>query len=422
MIINFFTSPAHKKTRWLGGAMILVTMLILTKAVLLDIVYVNKMFEKNRIITPWGEKIKSGNLSVDYTIEETLGDIQRLGLNTVNVPVQIDIASLTSSDMTLNIESEQKAVRLIKLLRYKGINVILEPYPYIKNGELYETELRPDDLNTWFNNWKNKILAKLIKDIANPYKVYAFCVGSSYDKFESAHDQWIDVVDYVRKSYKGKITYRTNWWYTAQWANSNETYTAKASNPIFDKIDFISVAAYFELTGNDENSIDNLVASIHGSQICNRDQDIFSELKNISNKWNKPIFFGELGFPKRYKASVHPWNPSPTDVKNEEEQANCFTAYRTVFEKESWNMGFSIFAIGKNDEAKNYYPSDQSIEVISNWYRLNNTKTSFQRDFEQQDKFDERDSFGNTIIRLGQANRIETPITRLVFDRDCDSG
>jgi hypothetical protein len=59
-------------------------------------------------------------------------------------------------------------------------------------------------------------------------------------------------------------------------------------------------------------------------------------------------------------------------VKNDEEQANCFRAYRTVFEKESWNMGFSIFAIGKNDDAKNYYPSDHSIEVIRNWYRLTN--------------------------------------------------
>jgi 2-dehydropantoate 2-reductase len=45
------------------------------------------------------------------------------------------------------------------------------------------------------------------------------------------------------------------------------------------------------------------------------------------------------------------------------------------------------------------------------------TKTSFQRDFEQKDKFDERDLFGNTIIRLGQANDVETPITKLVNDK-----
>lgn len=28
-----------------------------------------------------------------------------------------------------------------------------------------------------------------------------------------------------------------------------------------------------------------------------------------NDKWNKPIFFGELGFPKIDGASIHPWNP-----------------------------------------------------------------------------------------------------------------
>lgn len=45
------------------------------------------------------------------------------------------------------------------------------------------------------------------------------------------------------------------------------------------------------------------------------------------------------------------------------------------------------------------------------------TKTSFQRDFEQKDKYDERDLFGNTIIRLGQANKVVTPITNFVNDK-----
>ncbi len=56
---------------------------ILVKMVLIDVIYVGKQYEKHRIVTPWGEKIKSGNLSVDYSIEQTLVDIDRLGLNTV---------------------------------------------------------------------------------------------------------------------------------------------------------------------------------------------------------------------------------------------------------------------------------------------------------------------------------------------------
>lgn len=45
------------------------------------------------------------------------------------------------------------------------------------------------------------------------------------------------------------------------------------------------------------------------------------------------------------------------------------------------------------------------------------TKTSFQRDYEQSKKLDERELFGDTIIRLGETLGIQTPITRLVNDK-----
>lgn len=43
-------------------------------------------------------------------------------------------------------------------------------------------------------------------------------------------------------------------------------------------------------------------------------------------------------------------------------------------------------------------------------------KTSFQRDFENRDKPDERDIFANTILRLAQQSGIETPVTRELRD------
>lgn len=351
----------------------LIISVILVKEVLIDVVYIGKQYEKNRIITPWGEKIKSGNLSVDYSLEQAFIDIEALGLNTVNVPIRIDIPSLTANTATINTESEKKAIQLIKKLRYQGINVILEPYPYIKNGELYETQLNPDDKNEWFRNWKEGVLNPLIQDIAKPYKVYALCIGSNFDKFEKEYAFWIDVANFVRTNYQGRITYKTNWWYTAEWNTEkdglHDTYTAKLNNPVLEEVDFISVAAYFELTDQDTNTVENLVSSIHSTQIFSRHQNIFEELKNLSSQWNKPVFFGELGFPKRNKAMVHPWNPEPSTMLNEQEQANGFQAYKVVFEKESWNLGISVFAIGKKDEFKNYYPSNQSINVINSWYK-----------------------------------------------------
>lgn len=364
---------SHLKRNKFKLVVIILILIVLVKEVLIDVVYVGQQHAKNRIITPWGEKIKSGNLSVDYSIDQTLSDIEQLGLNTVNVPVQIDIPSLTANTMSVNPESKKKAIELIRKLRYEGINVILEPYPYIKNGELYETELKPTDVNTWFWNWKQVVLSPLIKDIAKPYKVYALCIGSNFDQIENEYGYWTDVADFVGINYNGRITYKTNWWYTAKWdiqkAGQNDTYTKKLNNPVLAKVDFISVAAYFELTDKDTNTVDNLVSTLYSTQIFNRQQNVFSELKNLSSRWQKPVFFGELGFPRRNKAAVHPWNPLLSDIINEQEQANCFQAYKEVFEKATWNLGFSVFAIGKKDENKNYYPSDQSIRVINSWYK-----------------------------------------------------
>lgn len=45
------------------------------------------------------------------------------------------------------------------------------------------------------------------------------------------------------------------------------------------------------------------------------------------------------------------------------------------------------------------------------------TKTSFQWDFEKKDKPDERDLFGDTIIRLGEFFGVETPTAKMVNDK-----
>jgi 2-dehydropantoate 2-reductase len=44
------------------------------------------------------------------------------------------------------------------------------------------------------------------------------------------------------------------------------------------------------------------------------------------------------------------------------------------------------------------------------------TRTSFQRDFAQAGKPDERDLFGGTLVRLGQASGVPVPVTRFVYD------
>jgi hypothetical protein len=333
--------------------------------------------EKYQLNNKFEVKIKSGNLCTNYSIDKALSDIEILGLNTLNIPVVINIKDLSASDMSIDNYSKEQAITLIKKLQGKRINVILEPYPWIDNGSKIETEWLPENTDAFFSNWKEKVLKPLIDDIAVPYHVEALYIGSNFSQIEHEEAQFCEMVDYVKGYYKGLVTYRTNWWTTVDWNNpaTKKTqeelrlaYEKKLNNELFSKLDFISIAAYFELTGNDTNTVDNLINSIQSTQIHNRKQNVKQEIKNFYTKWNKPIFFGELGFPPTDKASFAPWNPRPTNKVNGKEQANCFEAYKAVFENEPWHLGFSIFAIGRKDTDNHYYPSDNSIEIIKGWY------------------------------------------------------
>lgn len=335
---------------------------------------INEMLNKlegKTLNSKFETKIKSGNLSTDYNIDQVLKDIDKLELNTLNIPVVINIDTRTSSNMTVDKYSEKRAIELIKKLRGKKINIILEPYPWIENGSVGETVWKPDNINDFFYNWTNNVLNVLIKDVAVPYHVDAFDVGTSFVYMEDNEGYMCDMIDNVRKQYKGLITYRTNFWITAkEWEPKlTEKYEKKLNNVFFSKLDFISIAAYFELTNNETNTVEELEKAIESSTIYDRKQNIKQEIKNFYEKWNKPIFFGELGFPRTNKASVAPYDPQISSITNSQEQANCFEAYRRTFENEPWHLGFSIFAIGETSQDKKYYPSEETSEIIRTWYK-----------------------------------------------------
>ncbi|MDD3225056.1 MAG: cellulase family glycosylhydrolase [Clostridium sp.] len=314
-------------------------------------------------------KIKSGDLSVDYSIDKTISDVDKMGLNTVNVPIEVDISDLSAKSISVNEASLQKAKKLIHILNEKDINVILEPYPWINKGQDYETNLKPENVNKFFITWKEDVLKKIIQRVAVPERADAICIGSNFVNLEKYSSNWDDIIAYVRQNYKGLITYKTNWWYTASFDKSTQkNLDEKINNNIFSKVDYISIAAYFELSNKPVNTYKELKDDLYYTTAEGRGENVVNEITKLHNKWNKPIFFGELGFPRRNGAAQEPWNPIPSSIENGAEQARCFEAYRTDFNQQ-WFLGFSVFAVGNNSKDKNYYPSKESVKVIENWFK-----------------------------------------------------
>ena len=312
-------------------------------------------------------KIKSVNLSTDYEIDQALRDIDDLNVNTVNVPIVIEIPTLTSNEMKIDKYSKEKAIRLIKKLKASNINVILEAYPWINNGSDYETEFNPEDKEKFFEDWKG-ILDNLIDEVANKYDVDIIITASNFNRLESYENQWIDIIEHVKEKFNGLVTYKTSWWYTAKWdEESIKKYNEKLNNKIFSVVDFISIAAYFELSDKRENTVEDLEKCLSSTELYNRNQNIVEEIHNFYEKYNKEIYFGELGFPRRDYASMHPWDSNVSNLENNKEQARGFEAYGNVFWNKDYIKGFSVFAVGKKGKDKNFYPSKESIDVISNW-------------------------------------------------------
>nr|SUY22544.1 putative enzyme with TIM-barrel fold [Clostridioides difficile] len=73
-------------------------------------------------------------------------------------------------------------------------------------------------------------------------------------------------------------------------------YEQKLNNNFFDKLDFISIAAYFELSNKPVNTVDELISALHSSTVNNRGQNIKQEIYNLYKAHRKPIFFWRIRF------------------------------------------------------------------------------------------------------------------------------
>ncbi|MGN7457697.1 glycoside hydrolase family 113 [Paenibacillus pasadenensis] len=312
--------------------------------------------------------IRSGSLSTDYVIETALDDARRLELNAVNVPVAVNVADSRASRFELDEASLDKARRIIPMLHARGIRVLLEPYPWIADGSVAETAWNPSEPEAFFRHWQEDVLQPLVRELAAPLQVEAVVAASNLVHLESRSGDWIRLLKELKAQYGGLVTYKTNWWYTADWDEASlAAFRAKRDNPLWAEVDFISVAAYFELTDKLSPSTAELKAALRHAERHGRGQDVPAELEELAQRWGKPYFFGELGFPAREGAASEPWNSAPSDAPDAKLQARLFEAYRDAFRGRESFLGYSVFAIGEASPDKRYYPSEESAAVIRSW-------------------------------------------------------
>ena len=118
---------------------------------------------------------------------------------------------------------------------------------------------------------------------------------------------------------------------------------------------------------------------------------------HIKEIWSKFMFIAAYGLVTAYKNQT--FGEIINDEDSKDKVLGIMNEIYNISKAEGVNLPKDIVKI--SFDKINNFPSE--------------TKTSFQRDFENRDKKDERDLFGQAIIDLGIKNNINTDVTRNIF-------
>ncbi len=250
---------------------------------------------------------------------ESVDRIAALGANALTIVTPLFQEKVDSTDVRVlehKCPTEEQLLAIFERAKGHGLLTQLQPIVLIEDpGEKdWRGVIRPTDWDAWWASYDRLIERNL--RIARAAKVDVFVIGSELNTTEDQLDRWRRVVNTVRSSFPGQITYSANW----------DRYT---KTDIWEMVDAISVSSYFELERNRPGApTEDLVAAWGPVQRL---------LLRFAEGWGKPLVLSELGYPSLPWANAHPWNYVAKGKKADHElQARCFEAFF-----EAWSDDFA---------------------------------------------------------------------------------
>jgi hypothetical protein len=250
--------------------------------------------------------------------------------------------------------SDESLRHVIQYAHRQGMRVILKPHVDLYDDEGHwrgEIGFGSDETawRVWFESYTRMITyyARLAQENGVEYYV----VGTELEKTSHRADQWRAVIKAARAVYKGPMTYAANmdegnqitWW---------------------DTLDAIGVDAYFSLTNKDDPSVQEIKAAW---------SPIVIRLEELSQKWNRPIIFTEVGYRSLNGANKEPWNSEAKGALDLQEQADCYRAVFETFKDKPWWRGVIWWGVDTNPTVggsydTNFTPHDKPAEDVLRFY------------------------------------------------------
>lgn len=282
---------------------------------------------------------------VSYSAKEasqSLGTLLNVKeINWVQLRFFLYQSKIDSNKVTIDESQDASLIALIKQIHKSGKKVSLMPHLIVDNDKVWAGFIKPASEKDWFNSYEEAILH--YAKIAENENVELFSIANELVSIWGKNDEWKTVVKAVRDVYKGKLTAKMNRWY------QDSQFQDILKMDWMGDLDYIGIAAYFDLTQKQDPTLDELKNSWeHNRQGLN----LVQELETISNKFQKKIIFLEIGYRSVAGANIEPWNYSSKipygsnsiiTKPDQQEQANATHALFDVFYNKVWFDGVFWF-------------------------------------------------------------------------------
>jgi hypothetical protein len=285
--------------------------------------------------------------------KKSIDEIAAVGADTVLLVVDARQENGQSSHIYLDMRTTPTPDQLKDLIghaRDRHLRVILMPIVLLDNpiGDEWRGTLAPRSWDDWFDSYRD--MMNQFAWISEAYGVDMLVVGSELVSSEKYDDQWTRTIQSIRKVYKGRLTYSSNW----------DHYT---SVPFWDQLDVIGMNSYWKL-GNDRN--------VTVPEIKMRWLKIQEDLHRFIQKEHKPLMFLEVGWCSLANAAHEPWDYTQvTEPIDLDLQKRLYEGFFQSWYGTPWLGGFSIWEWPPGDGGPNdrgYTPENKPAEgVLKSW-------------------------------------------------------
>ena len=287
-----------------------------------------------------------------WAFDDMLDEIRQVGADHVSLVVSWKQHDVKSTDIHPDPGVTIPDARLRTLIRQakkRGMKVFLFPILELEIRRPLEWRgtIAPRDVNAWWKAYETFVTH--YAKIAAEEKVELFSVGSELVSTETWRDRWFALISKVERLYPGALLYSANW----------DHYEEVS---FWERLDFVGVTAYNELSRDPEAKLDDLAASW---------KEVRKKLAAFSRKVKRPLVVTEVGYTSQDGAAVHPWDYTSRARVDLEEQRRCYAAFVQAWEGEPalhgvywWNW------FGEGGEKDTYYtPKGKPAEkVVRRWY------------------------------------------------------